>query len=566
MKITTKFMIGLMLLMMMFLVAPIVLGVNVTLVSPTNASFQNHSTVTYRFNITGGNVSSYTCSLYTNENGSSSTNSWDIHEITTASNNSETTFTANQGVRTSASYEYNWSVFCNASLDQDGAWAMAYETATGLLSYQGFNLNASFGVDSTPPVITQHVDNPTSFAWLRDSNLTVGLLVVDNNTDVCVLNSTIDSSGNTSQDWIVESMANYTSGTYFNFTGFNTGDLGLADDGSGVYKFSYWCNDSAGNRAYQSASTVVLIDSLQPSAFIAPIDRFFTSPGLTQLPNRTTASDFTPQIEWNITSEANFSRYEINFFTDEALTTIGVQKNITNISQNVTNMTSLLPDTTYFFQVRAVDLAGNDRNMSSWMHVYNTTSVCHNLSVGWNICGNLGNNKTLGEYLNDSGGSVVSYLNDSREFVSHVSAGSNTAEVVPSGQAVFIYMTSADIFQSSVWNLTALDQQTVLRNESNTDWNIMVYLNWTYATTFQQIDYRLNSHNYTSITDDLNVTFMSFYNNTADNGSKYIPFVGNLSINNATRIKFGDVIWAFLGRYEVASYTVTWDNVTGTVE
>ena len=54
---------------------------------------------------------------------------------------------------------------------------------------------------------------------------------------------------------------------------------------------------------------------------------------------------------------------------------------------------------------------------------------------------------------------------------------------------------------------------------------------------------------------------MSVYNNSASSGNKYIPYIGNWSINNATSLGFGNTVWAYLGSSTTSSIQLNWSAI-----
>ncbi|GAG66472.1 unnamed protein product, partial [marine sediment metagenome] len=75
-----------------------------------NESYQSSSTVYVNFNVSG-NMSTYTCKLAANTNGS-----WrQIETMTGVLNNTNTNFSPITNVGTVTGFAYNLAVFCNAS-------------------------------------------------------------------------------------------------------------------------------------------------------------------------------------------------------------------------------------------------------------------------------------------------------------------------------------------------------------------------------------------------------------------------------------------------------------------
>jgi len=519
-----------------------------------NATYQTSSTITYGFNVTG-NQSTYDCDLYTTENGSSGQTT---HRIVVTnyptSNNTNTNFVARTDVADgTGTTNYTWAVFCNGLTDPTGAWSV----------------NNTFGVDATDPVVT--INYPTSNgAWYTTNTAPrIGLTVADLNADSCVLKTNLNTSSNYSGGYVTNfEIYSYTNNTAFNFTKINSSNA-WDDNNTGAYLWEYECNDSAGNSASLGSNYTFYIDTVAPTAFA-----FSTSLWRTDnrnLSNATTATDYTPQIGWGATTEFNFSRYEVYYFKDA----YGIYNSTTDLFDNVTtrttvahNISTLAADSDYFILVTAYDLAGNSVNMTTKNYKYSTDSTNRELAAGWNIIGNVGNAFNLSDLRIWTGATTVSYWNSTHEWQSHVSGGSYGAVSVGAGDAALIYMASATTLSDLIWNTTAVEEELThnVTNQTASDWNLMMMRDDDDDKTLQELDRYLNCVPIgtgcgSSANNGTNVTYMSVYNNSASSGSKYIPFVGNWSINNATPLTFGNIVWMFLDASS-SDITINWTAVS----
>ena len=517
-------------------------AVTVSLVSPANNSMSTSSRLTYTVNLTNGNETTYLCTLYTTENGSAGpASSYISDESITVTNNTEKSFTDNINVNDTTGYAYNATVRCQ----YNGAGPKTNST----INY--------YGVDTVDPVVVLSGETPLNGEWKADNATLFNLTVTERNADVCVLLTTLNFSGSTGayRTYGQEAKISYTSGTMFNFTPVRE----FKDNNTDGLIWRYICNDTAG-RTYSNTNQTFWIDTVAPTAFTFETANWLTSPGGHLILNNSYATDYTPEIEWGVVTELNFSRYRIRFYNSSGMTTYYAEKNITTRTTNKTNMSTLQADKTHYVEIVAKDLAGNNRTMTVNGYVYKTSSICHSLGSGWNICGILGNNKSLSQLLNETGGTTVAYLNSSNKFQTHTSGGSNGAVVVPSGRAFFTYLSAAGTWQDSVRNESAYSYISTIYNASNTNWNIVVNLNSTSSTNFTDIDGEINGDS-TSIWDT-NVTYFSLYNNSASSGSKYIPYVSNLtSLNGGTTVNYGDTIWMYLGITDVTSIDLNWSNI-----
>ena len=559
----------------------------VHLLYPANNSMLNTNDVYYTFNISG-NASSYDCTLYTNVNTSATSAGYGARAdkgTIGVLNNTTNSFQTDYDLDETSNALYKWSVKCvKDGVDANGAWATGANNSVAVAAMPTQN-NATFGVDVTVPSVTYNELTPTSGQW-RNSNLTpIGMTVIDSNPDFCYLNTTLKNYtfNVTWGGWRIATNLTYRNDTEFNFTGYNgTASPGLYDSATGTFSWGYACNDTAGNKVYVGASDqVFFIDTLKPDPFAFNFTKFSTDYAGNTLSPNSTATDYTPQIGWNLSNEMNFSYWEINFWDKPTLlaANLVLQQNVTGNTTTATNTSSLSPQSnniSYYIQVTAVDMAGNKRNMSvggtanTYVN-YTPTTRCHTLYAGWNVCPNLGNNKSLSAWLNDSGASTTAVLNESNEFWTHPTGGSWGQIYVTATEPVFLYMDAAATYSNRIENLTSVETVPVgknrisyILNKTASDWNIVVMMNHTYTTfDFQKFDLVVNGN--TTLVDigpAINVTYMSLFNNSASNGSKYIPYVGNLTYNNATKIQYGDVIWVFAGRTTMAALTINWTNIS----
>jgi len=525
------------LILTLLLICMMVMSVNavtVELVSPVNATYSDSANVAFRFNITAGNSSSWKCNLYTDDSGT-----WSAVQTDSSVTNATATSFVARTISDATGLAYHWNVFCNSSNDVAGAWG-----STG---------NFSLGVDTVDPsvVIDYGID-------IIDTSVRFGLTITDDNPGYCKLYSTLNASKNTSESSVyVIQIPSYSNATAFNFTYINSSTVWV-DSANGSYSWYYVCNDTA-NNVVTGTSQRVYVDTVKPTPFIFNVSMFKTSKSNVQLANQSKSTDYIPQIGWNLTVEANFSMYRIKFYDTNYTKGIYIEKNISSISTVFTNMSTLLGDTDYMIMITAYDLAGNYRNMTVSHYQYKTESTGRSLQSGWSIIMNPGTAKNMSDYLIQTGATTISYFNSTNQFVSHVSGGSNGATDIPAGDPVFIYLSSADYYTDGLENTTAVSISGLLRNESNTDWNIECNRNSTDTDgkTFQEIDLVLNTGSSPQANTYNNVTFMSYFNWSASS-NQYVPFMANISIHNSTAIEFGECAWMYLGSSSPLNQTINW--------
>ncbi len=517
-----------------------------------NATISSSASITHNFNVTG-NQSIWACYLYSDEDGSSGAGNWTQKQVDSGvTNNTNTNFSIRQNVADSAGPVYDWDIKCNATTNRLGDWGASSNDTVSSGERQ-------YGVDTTNPNISSL--SPSSGAWQTNAAAIITIVVIDNNANNCTLTTTINKTGNTTYaSMTVQTPEAYTNNTQLNFSGFDTGETNLSDNGTGAYRFNVSCDDDAGNIATASTRTFY-VDTTAPSGGI-DFDTSLWRTDNRALYNGTTATDYTPQVGWNETTELNFSRYEIDFCI------IGGGCNQTNITTKATlstNVSTLLADTSYQINITAFDLAGNSLAITTQSgYKYSTDSTNRALLAGWNIIGNVGNAFTLSEILNWTGATTTSIWNSTHQFKSHVTGGSFGTTSVTAGNTVLIFLSSSTTLSDLIWNTSAINVASHnITNQSASDWNLVMNRNSTDSKTFQDIDSYVNCVNLTAgcaagLNTDANVTFFSAYNNSASSGSKYIPYVGNWSINNGTTLGFGNTVWLFLGDDATSTLTLDW--------
>lgn len=523
-------------IIMMMCIASITLACTVTLDglgTLTNNSMQSTQSVTPNF-IVNGNTTTWKCKLYTNMNGTNGPGTW--REVVTDSNAANYTNVSDFGtyvLSETVTDLYKWDVFCNSTTDIAGCWGDDGNTTDSNASV-AYGSTMDFGVDTTDPTLTI---TPADGYW-QTGNMILGATVIDNNAAYCVLTTTMNYTGNRTQTSAAYDAEAYTNNTVFNFTGFTTTNTNMPENNTGAYTFSVTCNDTAGNTGSISTRTVYM-DSTSPSAFWL-LD---LATNVIDLPNASTATDYNPQVTWNTTTELNFSRYVIfNGSTN--------LDNVTSISTLSLNVSTLPVDATTIFSIIAYDLAGNSvtATVTGMPDTYTTDSTSRTLASGWNTIMNTGNAITLGTYLNNSGATYTSYFNSTHGFQTQTSGGTTYEDTsVPSGEAIFVYMTAADVYEDLVLNTSAAWTKYNITNETSSDWNIVCNRNTSDSYSFQQLDSYLNGDNSATPQNitNANITYFSFYNNSASTGSKYIPFVNNLTMNNGTYLDYGDCVWLY---------------------
>jgi hypothetical protein len=547
-----------------------------------NNTYYARNDVAPNANVTG-NSSSWTCYLYSNMNGSNGVGTFREISTRTIANNTNFNFTTGtdnfNDLLDVTGTTYCWDVRCNSSNDGFGDWGGS-NVAYGACNSSGGAHN--FSVDTTRPAISEHyhqslLQGVTTAEWVNNvwgnTSVTFNFSVNDSNPDICQFFLNWNKTANVSFNNVSWQNVSYANNTYFNITNVN-GSHGFTDNSTG-YAWHITCNDSANNSA--STGGIFKVDLTLPTVFGWNSTRFRTNNRFLPISTiNTTCTDYEPQIGWNFTTETNFQRYEIVASVNTHSNTTGrLWMNVTTQSIYQINFSRLLGDLKYAFNITVFDSAYNRREAIDLTYGYSTDSTNHELSAGWNIVGNPGNAFTLSEILNWTGASTASVWNSTHQFTSHVSGGSNYDISVKAGMPVLLYMAAAGNVSDLLWNTSSFSAaQTLavnLTNQTESDWNLVCNRNYSdgdgVGIKFQWLDNLLNAGDVNPQNNSQsNVTFMSFYNNSASSGSKYKPFVANWSINNDTYMEFCECSWMFVGKTDNYNQTINWGTINRSIQ
>lgn len=508
----------------------------VNLITPTNNSYDGDGTATFVFNVTGDLAGiNYSCFLYDNFDGTFNQN---VLNFNLTVKNDTNTNLIETGI---ADGTYLWNIGCYS---------------TGNSSVQYATNNYTLNVDDTDPVVTINYPTSNSVWYATNTAPTIGLTVVDNSAAECVLGTNLNVTSNTTGTYDAALQTyTYTNNTQFNFSNINSSNA-WDDNNTGAYLWTYICNDSAGNTATLGSNYTFYVDTLAPTApTLAGLYIGSATLGWTSIGDAQTSTDYTPRINWTVSTENNFSRYTIVVYNSSSFVSANefYSANESTKSLDYHIVTSdLTADTTLYFNITAYDVAGNS-NTSATKYTYTTDSTCHTLSTGWNICSYI---RTAGHNASDlcteTSCSYISKYNSSHEFQTYTSGGSTNGDLsfnatnTPDEDAVmFIYVATDTSWETRYWQQNTPELYFNLTNYS-TGWNLVPILNQS-GVNFEKLDNSING-NGTQVTLTNISNWMSFYNNSAASGSKAISFVRNWSINNATTINYGEAVWIHLNK------------------
>ena len=504
----------LMLTAILMCVSIVMAAPTITLNAPGNNTYDTDGDLVFNYTAVG-NVSTWTCNLNTDDTGTWAERETDSGVI----NDTSTLFTRNS----ISDRKVKWNINCT---DPNNA---------------GNKLNSGFyyvTVDTISPVID--VVAPKDNSWSTDGYVQWQINVTDNNADSCVLWTNLNATTNSTGSYVAKETVSYTNDTVFEYAFGNVTNK-WHDNGTSDYIWNVVCNDSAGNSNTLTSNYTLLVDATSPGAFKFLTSDWQTSGGLS-LYNASTSTDYTPQIGWEYSVEANFDRYRIRFYNTTLGTGGFVEKNSStqgSASANLTtDMSTLVGDKDYFIWITAYDLAGNSVNTTISDYRYSTISQGRTLGSGWNVHMIQGNTLSLGQLLNSTGASTVSYYNSSHQFTSHISGGSNSGTSVPYGEAYFAYMGSASTMSDMVRNTTSKVGSFNITNQTSGAYSLACNRNLTTGYSFQKLDYYFNGDGSSVVSQ--NVSRFSFFNSSAATNYKYIPFLYNWTFNNETIMNYGD--------------------------
>ena len=523
----------LILLLLMLCVIPLALGITVTLNAPGNNSWDTDGSIVFNFTVTG-NDSTYDCNLYHNLSQAWGQDGTLVNSSTT--NNTATTFT-----KSSISDQTGkiWNIRCEGTNAGTG-WKAT---------------NNTINLDSVDPTVS--VNSPTDVSWDTDGAVVFNITATDTNMDTCIFATNLNLSANTTGAWNSSGESfTPTTATAYNLS-FGAGSNTWADERTGAYLWQVVCNDSAGNEntAINWTFYVDSVDPTEPNLTAIFVGDAVTTTGWTSAGTGSTSTDYTPKINWTAVTELNFSRYLLRIYNSTPTLIYSV-----NVSAKATNyhivLTDLDADMAHAINVTAYDVAGNSKS-SATNYAYTTDSTCHTLLTGWNICAYTRTTARNASILcNETACDYISKYNSSHEFQTFTAGASSNAGMTfnssdnPDEDAVlFIYVSSDTDWEHELWEVGATNDDLWwnFTNASTEGWNLVPLLvqnSSVLPTNFQELDLSI-AGNGTDILYSNYTTYFSMYVEENATGSKYIPFVSNWTLNNATAVDYGEAFWAY---------------------
>ncbi len=208
-------------------------GPIVILNTPQNNTWSNTNNVEFNFTAYDGLLNLDSCDLYGDFGSGYSLNS----TILNVNNDTLTNFTL---IIPDNSTGHSWNVQCNDTLGNTA-----------------FNdSNFTIKVDAINPIIV--LNAPSNNTWSTDSNVTFNYTVTETNIDTCELHG--DFNGTFTLNLTDTSLTSEAESIDFSVI--------LADSNS--YSWNIWCNDSAGNDAWNSSNYTIKVDTTVPSVTVTP--------------------------------------------------------------------------------------------------------------------------------------------------------------------------------------------------------------------------------------------------------------------------------------------------------
>ena len=534
-------------------------GVSAVNLTTPNATWSANGNFYHGFNVTG-NSTNYSCELYNDIGGI-----WAASGLAggNVSNSTNTTITTTGSANNQTGYK--WNVGCNLGSDVNSTVVYA-------------DANYTFYVDTVAPVVRPIY--PGYINWTTNRSMVFSFTASDVNNQSCVMETNLNTSeeggrsGNTTGGlsdltatgfWNTSGslLSGFKNGTQNNLTfGFEKYAFGVMwlENNTGIMKWNVRCNDTAGNIGRFVSGNVTFFTDVTPP----------TQPNASFPANFTRSSDLTPLFKWLNSTELNFSRYVLQVDDSSDFSSLYFERNITGVSTNFSIVTTELSkyDITYYWRVLAYDLAGNNANSSNTT-IYRTDRWCSLLTTGWNICAwtettarnassicddiactYIAKYNASHEFQTYTSGSAT---NDEMEFNSSSESGGGTQPILTNrgDNVIFIYVASNTSWGNRTWQTNQPNFFYNLTNYS-TGWNSVPILNQSAVINFGKLDRSINgngSYHRSNVS-----RFQSLFSAENGTGYKYTPFVTNRSINNATNLRYGSVVWIHVNKTINLSY------------
>ncbi|MCP3682811.1 MAG: S8 family serine peptidase [bacterium] len=194
---------------------------SISLSGPADNSWNNTGTVLFSFTVSENNTD--TCELYTNQTGTWSPNISQSNIVNGQSHYLNASFTDG---------DYAWNVRCNDSI--------------GLYNFS--DANYTVRIDTVSPAV--ELVSPANDSWNNSQTIQFNYLATDSFLSTCAIYT------NMTGDWEINATnESMVSGTLMNFT---------VDFSESSFTWNVWCNDSAGNTAFNASNFTTNIDISPP--------------------------------------------------------------------------------------------------------------------------------------------------------------------------------------------------------------------------------------------------------------------------------------------------------------
>ena len=225
---------------------------------------------------------------------------------------------------------------------------------------------------------------------------------------------------------------------------------------------------------------------------------------------------------------------------------------------NYTNFTipTNLNFTNYYWRINVSDLAGNENTTTNGKQ-FTVDETCSILKAGWNLCG-IVNEKgmTAWDIYQQTAATQISIQNRTNRslFTSWITIDSPNF-TIEEGEAAFIYVEINTDWTYRVWNI--LNESRIsninLTNASGSGFFPLMNPHRS-GLYFQMLDYYFQNSGeiqsgLTKRWDTRNtslIDYMSYYNNSATTSYRFTPYFHNVTLNNNTFMKYGEVTWIYI--------------------
>ncbi|MCF7865842.1 hypothetical protein K9M18_00200 [Candidatus Woesearchaeota archaeon] len=260
----------------------------------------------------------------------------------------------------------------------------------------------------------------------------------------------------------------------------------------GIYNITIIATDENNNQNVTETISFQIQDLTKPTAF-----------NLLSPTNATINTTIQPMLQWEQTTEANFKNYTINIYEDQARTILNATYYTTTITNTSITIDALNSDATYYWDVTAHDLYGNNRT-SNQIYSYTTDNTNPQINL-------------------QSPNNTIIRINTTT--INYTPIDTNLKNCT-------LYLNDTGVFAPNQTTLNPINNQinqfNITLQDNSYDWNINCY------DQANQNNFAIQNNTFTINTKPTKINLMSPQNNSIDSDG-IITIQYNLShIENVT--------------------------------